>query len=91
MRVIRHTSQFKRDFKRISRRNKDVSKLKAVIDTLAHDGILPRSHHDHPLVGVYRGTRECHIEPDWLLIYAYEEPNDLILVRTGSHSDLFKK
>ena len=91
MRTIRHTSQFKKDFKRSKRRKKDLGKLKHIIDLLAHEEPLAPRHRDHPLAGRLAGMRECHIEPDWLLIYTYTEPNDLILVRLGNHADLFKK
>ncbi|MFK7845042.1 MAG: type II toxin-antitoxin system YafQ family toxin [Rhodothermales bacterium] len=90
MRSIRYTSQFKKDIKRIRKRSKDLDKLKTVIDVLADGKQLEARYRDHALVGNYRGTRDCHIEPDWLLIYEIYE-DELILVRTGSHSDLFKK
>lgn len=90
MRSIRYTSQFKKDIKRIRKRSKDLDKLKAVIDVLVAGEQLPARYRDHALVGNYRGTRDCHIEPDWLLIYEIDE-DELILIRTGSHSDLFKK
>ena len=91
MRTIRHTRQFKKDFKKSRRRGKDITKLKRVIELLARDESLPPQYHDHALSGNLIGTRECHIEPDWLLIYAYEDPDELILIRLGSHADLFRK
>ena len=89
MRIISRTSQFKRDVKRVWRRGKDMEKLKRALVTLIEDGKLPPTYRDHVLVGQYRGTRECHLEPDWLLIYESTE-REVILIRTGSHSDLFK-
>ncbi|HRQ38964.1 MAG TPA: type II toxin-antitoxin system YafQ family toxin [Chloroflexota bacterium] len=89
MRTIRYTNQFKKDYKRAKKRRHNESPLKSVIDQLANDQPLPPQYRDHALVGNYIGTRECHIEPDWLLLYRLEGETELILVRTGSHSDLF--
>jgi len=88
---IQRTSQFKKDFKLAVKRNCDVSKLHKIISLLADGKPLPEMCYDHPLKGIYNGYRECHVEPDWLLIYKITE-NVLILTlyRTGSHSDLFK-
>ena len=90
MRTIRFTSKFKKDYKRIKRRGKDQSHLRDVVELLANDQTLPSHYRDHDLIGDYVGTRECHIEPDWLLIYQFQGETELILVRTGSHSDLFR-
>ena len=90
MRSIRYTSQFKKDAKRIRKRGKDFAKLKVVINKLASGEELEPRYRDHALIGNFRGARDCHIEPDWLLIYQVDD-EELILVRTGSHSDLFKK
>lgn len=90
MRSIRYTSQFKKDAKRIRKRGKDFAKLKVVINKLAAGEELEPRYRDHALIGNFRGARDCHIEPDWLLIYQVDD-EELILVRTGSHSDLFKK
>jgi mRNA interferase YafQ len=86
---IEFTAKFKRDFKKLKRQGKDISKLIAVLDSLAKQDPLPEQMHDHALVGNYGGHRECHIEPDWLLIYLIKN-NELVLtaVRTGSHSDI---
>ena len=89
MKRIRRTSQFKRDVKRMQRQGKDLDKLKTVLQTLVDGEELPAQYRDHVLVGQYKGTRECHLEPDWLLIYGLAE-DELILIRTGSHSDLFR-
>ncbi len=88
-RVLERTNQFKRDFKRTLKRKKDQNKLKKIITKLLNQEALPASLKDHALIGQYKGSRECHIEPDWLLIYTNEK-NILRLERTGSHSDLFE-
>jgi len=89
MKIIRRTSHFKRDVKRMQRQGKDLGKLKGVLESLVRGERLAPKYRDHVLVGQYKGTRECHIEPDWLLIYELTE-DELVLIRTGSHSDLFK-
>jgi mRNA interferase YafQ len=81
-------SQFKRDVKLAERRGKDLSKLRAVLLMLIEGQSLPPHLNDHPLTGNWKHHRDLHIEPDWLLIYKIEG-NDLYLVRTGSHADLF--
>ncbi len=83
-----YTGRFKKDFKRILKRNKDEKKLLVIIDKLLKGEPLPAKCQDHPLSGRWDGRRECHIESDWILIY-YVRKDDLILERTGSHSDLF--
>ena len=89
MKEIRRTSQFKRDVKRVQRQGRDLEKLKKVLETLVKGEGLAAKHRDHVLVGQYKGTRESHIEPDWLLIYELAE-TEIVLIRTGSHSDLFR-
>jgi len=89
MRAIRRTTEFKRDIKRIQRQGKDLAKLKRVLESLMKGEELATQYRDHVLVGQYKGTRECHIEPDWLLIYEAAE-SEIVLIRTGSHSDLFR-
>jgi len=84
-----YTTQFKKDYKKLKKRNKNLNKLKDIIDKLLNDIELDPKHHDHPLSGVWKRHRECHIEPDWILIYRFTS-DELILERTGSHSDLFK-
>ena len=89
MRSIRRDTQFKRDVKRLQKRGKDIEKLKQVILLLINaDKLAPRLK-DHQLRGLLKDCRECHIEPDWLLIYRIEG-SELCLIRTGSHADLFK-
>ena len=87
---IHYTTQFKRDFKKIKKQNKDLSKLRTVIENIAAGQSLEPKYHDHQLSGNWKGHRDCHIEPDWILIYRITV-DDLYLERTGSHSDLFKK
>ena len=88
MRAIRRDTQFKRDVKRMVKRRKDTVPLKAIIRLLAGGEKLPQKCKDHSLMGPLKDCRECHIEPDWLLIYRIEG-SELCLVRTGTHSDLF--
>lgn len=83
-----YTKQFQRDVKRLKKRHKDFSKLKPVMQRLLMGEELDVSYKDHKLVGTYKGRRECHITPDWLLIYKLEG-NVMIFERMGSHSDLF--
>lgn len=88
---VRFTTRFKRDLKQVKKQGKDLNKLYDVIQKLASKTPLDVKYRDHDLSGNYEGYRECHIEPDWLLIYEYiEDILVLVLVRTGSHSDLFK-
>ena len=86
------TGQFKRDYKLALKRGCDPQKLEAVIRLLCSEQPLPEAYRDHALVNPrnYQGMRECHIEPDWLLVYkVFQQTLILKLIRTGSHSDLF--
>ncbi len=87
--MIQRTSQFKKDVKRLIKRGKKFEDFKEVISKLSEGETLEAKYRDHILSGQYKGTRECHIEPDWLLVYEATE-TELVLVRTGTHSDLFK-
>ncbi len=87
---IIESSIFRRDVKRIKRRGLDLAKLSEIVKLLATEQPLPLHNRDHMLIGNFIGYRECHIAPDWLLIYSIKE-DELQLVRTGTHSDLFKK
>ena len=87
---IKYTTQFKKDYKRLKKQNKDLDKLRVVIEELTSDKKVDTKYRDHPLSGNWSGHRDCHIEPDWLLIYRTAD-KDLILERTGSHSELFNK
>jgi len=86
---IVYTTQFKKDFKKVSKQGKDLSRLESVIETLLNKKTLEPKYKDHPLTGRWKNHRDCHIQPDWLLIYRIKQ-DSLILERTGSHSDLFK-
>jgi mRNA interferase YafQ len=90
MLAIRYTTQAKRDIRKLARQGKDVTKLASVLNEIAAGKALPAKNRDHALTGNYTGYRECHVEPDWLLIYLVNGV-DLFLtaVRTGSHSELF--
>ena len=88
MKEIRPTNLFTHDLKRISKRNKDLEKIKVIIRLLASDIPLPTKHRPHKLAGTNFPRWECHIEPDWLLIYEVLD-NIVILYRTGMHADLF--
>lgn len=88
---VKFTNQFKKDFKLAKRQGKNTEKLLEVVEKLANGEVLNPKYRDHQLMGNYRGCRECHIEPDWLLIYEiFEDVLVLMLNRVGSHSDLFK-
>lgn len=87
---IRYTNKFKKDFKTVIKRGYNSKKFEAIITLLVQCKPLPEKNKDHNLTGNWEGFRECHIEPDWLLIYKVE--NDILtltLMRTGTHSDLF--
>ena len=89
---IERTTQFKKDFKLAEKQGMDMAKLADVVRILADGEMLPGEYLDHELQGKYKGYRECHIEPDWLLIYKLtERVLVLSLVRTGSHSRLLRK
>jgi mRNA interferase YafQ len=83
------TNQFMRDYKKAKKRGRDISKLLEMVTRLASGEKLEPRHKDHTLGGEYSDCRECHIESDWLLIYRLSE-EELVLIRTGSHSDLFE-
>jgi mRNA interferase YafQ len=83
-----YTTQFERDVKRARKRGKDLGKLKDVLSALIEERPLAARHHDHPLIGTFKGRRECHVEPDWLLIYKLAD-RKIIFERTGTHADLF--
>lgn len=87
---VKFTTRFKKDLKLVEKQGKKLYKLREVIEKLANQIPLDAKYKDHELIGNYKGCRECHIEPDWLLIYQYfDDVLVLTLTRTGSHSDLF--
>ena len=88
---VKPTSKFKKDVKLAAKQNKNLDEMFNVIDRLAKGEKLDKKYKDHGLEGNYKGCRECHIEPDWLLIYEYiEDVLVLVLNRVGSHSELFR-
>ena len=90
MRKIRYHRLFKKDYKRIKKRGYNLKLLEDVLSLLVEGELLPQEYHDHPLIGNYAGVRECHIKPDWLLIYEMDDNGlTVIAMRTGLHSDLF--
>ena len=87
---LKRSARFEREVRKAEKRGLRAEELDAVVEKLRKDEQLERKHHDHPLHGEYEGYRECHINPDWLLIYRkYKDKLVLLLSRTGTHSDLF--
>lgn len=87
---VEYHSKFKKDFQRVLKRGLDPEKLHEVIMILSNERPLPDKYKDHSLEGNYKGYRECHIQPDWLLIYKIDKDRlVLVAARTGTHSDLF--
>ena len=90
MYTVKYTTRFKKDYKRLKKRGYDMNKLLDVIDLLRTGGELPAKYKDHPLRGGYIGHRDCHIEPDWVLVYFKSEAALVLsLTRTGTHGDVF--
>jgi mRNA interferase YafQ len=89
MYTVVYCKKFKKNLELMIQRGKDPEKIKPVIITLASGQPLDAKHRDHPLTGNFKGFRDCHIEPDWILIYRIEA-DTLYLERTGTHSDIFK-
>ncbi|OFW80441.1 MAG: damage-inducible protein [Alphaproteobacteria bacterium RIFCSPLOWO2_01_FULL_40_26] len=83
------SNRFVKEYKLMARRGKNLDRLKVIVELLETGSLLPIKYHNHKLVGEYSGSWELHIEPDWLLIYRISN-EQLILERTGSHSDLFR-
>lgn len=88
MREIIQVNAYKKDLKRCLKRNYDIKKLLEVVDLLATYQTLPAKYRDHKMIGDYHDCRNCHLSPDWILLYRLDG-DELHLVRTGSHSDLF--
>lgn len=85
------TKQFHKDLKRMLKRGKDEEKIKNVMRLLIEEKPLEIRHRDHKLIGDYNGSRDCHVEPDWVLIYTLlPKEKEIRFERTGSHSDLFR-
>ncbi len=89
MLIPSYTKQFAKDLKKMQKRGKSTEKIKKIIRKLVNEEPLAASYKEHKLIGNFKGRRECHIEPDWLLIYKIVEPA-IIFERTGTHSDLFE-
>ena len=90
MYTVKFNNKFKKSYKLMIKRGKDISLLDYVVNTLMSGKQLSEKYRDHELTGTWKGYRECHIEPDWLLIYkVYSDRLVLELIRTGTHSDLF--
>ena len=88
--TVRQTKKFRKELKKMLKRGVDRTKLSAVVKMLARGETLPPQYRDHALSGDLEGTRDCHITPDWLLLYTIQDDIlVLTLTRTGSHSDLF--
>ncbi|MEW6088164.1 MAG: type II toxin-antitoxin system YafQ family toxin [bacterium] len=84
-----YTKQFQKDLEKARKRSKNIEKIKAVIVQLTHEKPLDKKYKNHKLIGNYKDRQECHIEPDWLLIYKITK-EEIVFERTGTHSDLFK-
>ncbi|MDE5565131.1 MAG: type II toxin-antitoxin system YafQ family toxin [Oscillospiraceae bacterium] len=87
---IKPSSTYKRELRKMAKQHKDMSLLNTIITKLANGEPLPEQNRDHELTGNFKGCRECHIQPNWLLVYEIREGELLLyLLRTGSHSDIF--
>lgn len=87
---IFYTNQFRKDYRRMAKRGYQMSKLDAVLNKLKNEEQLEEKNQDHALKGDQKGNRECHIEPDWLLVYKVEKYKLILTaLQTGTHSDLF--
>jgi len=89
-RDIHYSTSFRRDYKKTKKQGKDITLLEKIITMLANDEPLPAKYRDHALIGNWKGHRECHVTPDWLLVYRKSDEGGLllVLVRVASHSDL---
>lgn len=89
--ILKSTTKFKKDYKLAKKRGLDMKLLEYIIDELLQGNTLDTKYLDHPLHGDYEGFYECHVQPDWLLIYGKDEESLILTaVRTGKHTDLFK-
>ena len=89
MRRVTQRRQFRNDLKQLKRRGKEFEDLRATVELIAEHGGLPAGYRPHQLRGEWKGLWECHIEPDWLLIYQVTDA-EVVLIRTGTHADLFE-
>jgi len=90
MRRVILTTRFEKDVKRLKKRSFEMTKLSEIMKRLARDEVLEEKFRDHALRGNYFGTRECHIAPDWLLVYRLVDEIEIEMIRTGTHADLFE-
>jgi mRNA interferase YafQ len=90
MRVIKSTAQFRRDLKKMEKQGKEIPLLTKAVELLSEEALLPSHYMDHLLKGNWSGHRELHVESDWLLIYKIRE-SEVILIRTGTHTELLRK
>lgn len=90
MKKITFSNKFKKELRLAEKRGKNLSKFQEVMDLLECEKDLPEKYKDHKLYGDFLGCRDCHLEPDWLLIYRVLQ-DEILFERTGTHSDLFKK
>lgn len=89
--TVKYSSLFKKSFKRCLKRGYDINKFQTVVQILGETGTLPQNYKPHKLTGRYNGCWECHISPDWLLVWEQHDMElTLLLIDTGTHSDLFK-
>ena len=91
MREIRYSARFKHDYKLCKKRGRDMRRMQNVLSILASGETIPERYKDHPLKSNWKGYRDIHIEPDWILIYKLEENENILLVATGTHSDILEK
>jgi mRNA interferase YafQ len=87
--TIKVTSQYKKDFKKAQKQKRNFSELKFILNKIVNRESIPPKYEDHALSGILKGKSDCHIEPDFILIYEIKE-DDLILIRLGTHSELFR-
>lgn len=88
---IKFSNKFKKELHLVEKRGKDPKKLQELMSLLVKKEVLPDKYKDHKLKSNFLGYRECHLEPDWLVVYRILEDNNIVFERTGTHSDLFKK
>lgn len=91
MRTFKYSARFKRDYKLCKKRGRDMRKMRKVLSILASGEIIPERYKDHPLKSNWKGYRDIHIEPDWILIYKLEGNTIVLLAATGTHSDILEK
>lgn len=91
MRELKYSARFKRDYKLCKKRGRDMQKMQNILSILVLGEAIPERYKDHPLKSNWKGYRDIHIEPDWILIYKLEEDEVILLAATGTHSDILEK